>query len=125
MNQMNLYISPVGIITYRRAIIEQRERAARRLARRATRVVYKRLKLGTWTDIKCKEICRFTLPQIQRICNAAVLTEPFQRFNSLKVETELAMAMLLYRYSSPRRSEDMTDVFGMSLGCNIIMLEEQ
>lgn len=77
------------------------------------RVVYRRLDLETLTDEECKTMFRFNYSEICRICEAMKL-EPYLRYNSLKVTRELALAILLYRHSFPRRLEDMSDVFGMS-----------
>lgn len=70
--------------------------------------------LERMTDEECKQMFRFTLPEIQRICNALGLDRHL-KYPSLTVESQFAMAMLLYLYAFPRRRIDISKFFGMSV----------
>ncbi|KAG1438773.1 hypothetical protein G6F56_012528 [Rhizopus delemar] len=58
-------------------------------------------------------MCRFTYAEIKRICTAMNL-KPKLKFNTLQVKSDLALAMIMFYYSFPRRQTDMVDIFGMS-----------
>lgn len=79
---------------------------------RKNRKVYKRLELESLSDKECKELCRFTLDELRRICSLIKLDNVL-RFGSLSVKGVLAFAMVLHRYSFPRRLIDMAKTFGM------------
>lgn len=78
-----------------------------------SRIRYIRADVSSWSDKRCRTMCRFTYTEIERITTAIGL-EPVLKFNDLKVTREFAMAVLLCRSSFPRRLVDMVDIFGMS-----------
>lgn len=96
---------------------EQNEREDRETQETSTgrgkRKKFNRLDLVNLTDKQCKQIFRFTLEEIRRICSALKLESTLD-FKGVKVENTLAIAMLLHNHSFPRRLIDMEFFFGMA-----------